>query len=133
MSNKKRTAESIVVIDDDPFILELIKDILQPEGFDVILAADGASGLSLLKDTKPDLVLLDIMMPGQDGYEVLQSIREHSDVPVMMITAKLGVDSLKHAVDLGADDYIRKPFRPAELVARVRAKLRRTERGHARE
>ena len=128
-----RRTRSIIVIDDDPFILRLIKDTLQSNGFDVTVAADGVAGMALLRDTKPDLVLLDIMMPGPDGYQVLKSIRKHSDVPVIMITAKLGVDSIKEAMELGADDYVKKPFRPVELVARIHAKLRRTEQEHARE
>ncbi len=127
MSNKMRRTKSILVIDDDSFILQLIQNILQPEGYDVIVAADGVYGMTLMRDTKPDLVLLDIMMPGPDGYQVLESIRKHSDVPIIMITAKLDVDSIKQAVDLGADDYVKKPFTPAELVARIHAKLRRTE------
>jgi len=121
-----RRTKSILVIDDDSFISQLIKNTLQPEGYDVILAADGVYGMKLMRDTKPDLVLLDIMMPGLDGYQVLKSIRKHSNVPVIMITAKLGVDSIKKAIDLGADDYLKKPFRPIELVARIHAKLRRT-------
>lgn len=121
-----RRTKSILVIDDDSFISQLIKNTLQPEGYDVILATDGVYGMKLMRDTKPDLVLLDIMMPGPDGYQVLKSIRKHSDVPVIMITAKLGVDSIKKAIDLGADDYLKKPFRPIELVARIHAKLRRT-------
>lgn len=127
MSNKMRRTKSILVIDDDSFILQLIQNILQPEGYDVIVAADGVYGMTLMRDAKPDLVLLDIMMPGPDGYQVLESIRKHSDVPIIMITAKLDVDSIKQAVDLGADDYVKKPFTPAELVARIHAKLRRTE------
>lgn len=127
MSNKMRRTKSILVIDDDSFILQLIQNTLQPEGYDVIVAADGVYGMTLMRDTKPDLVLLDIMMPGPDGYQVLESIRKHSDVPIIMITAKLDVDSIKQAVDLGADDYVKKPFTPAELVARIHAKLRRTE------
>jgi len=119
-----------MVIDDDPLILRLIKDTLQPEGYDVIVAADGVAGMSLLRDAIPDLVLLDIMMPGPDGYQVLKSIREYSNIPVIMITAKLGTDSIDEAIRLGADDYVKKPFRPRELVARINAKLRRTEQGH---
>jgi len=127
MSNKMRRTKSILVIDDDSFILQLIQNTLQPEGYDVIVAADGVYGMTLMRGAKPDLVLLDIMMPGLDGYQVLESIRKHSDVPIIMITAKLDVDSIKQAVDLGADDYVKKPFTPAELVARINAKLRRTE------
>ena len=127
MRSKTERIRSILVIDDDSIILQLIKDILESEGYDVTLAADGVAGMALLRETKPDMVLLDIMMPGPDGYQVLESIRQHSNVPVIMITAKRDIDSLEEAVHLGADDYVRKPFRPSELVARVRAKLRRVE------
>ncbi len=120
-------AKSILVVDDDSIILQLIKDILEPEGYTVTLAADGVAGMDLLRETKPDMVLLDIMMPGPDGYQVLESIRQYSNVPVIMITGKRDEDSLEQAMRLGADDYVRKPFRPSELVARVHAKLRRAE------
>ncbi len=83
--------------------------------------------MDLLRETEPDMVLLDIMMPGPDGYQVLESIRQHSKVPIIMITGKRDKESLEQAMRLGADDYVRKPFRPSELVARVRAKLRRAE------
>ena len=128
--NKMRRTRSIMVIDDNPLMLQLMKDTLQPEGYDVIVAADGVTGMNLLRNAIPDLVLLDIMMPGPDGYQVLKSIREYSNVPVIMVTGKLGVDSVKEALGLGADDYVKKPFRPGELVARINAKLKRTEQGH---
>jgi len=122
-SNVDRNA-SVLVIDDDPEMLQLLRRTLELEGFDVELAADGAYGMSVLRRTIPDLVLLDIMMPGPDGYQVLESIRQCCDAPVIMVTAKTEVDSLDKAITLGADDYVRKPFRPAELVARIKAKLR---------
>jgi len=115
------------VIDDDSMVLRLLKDILEPAGYDVVLAADGVVGMSLLRESNPAMVLLDILMPGPDGYQILESIRHYSDVPVIMITGKSEVDSVKQAINLGADDYVRKPFSPIELVARVRAVLRRTE------
>ena len=128
MKNSIAKTTSILVIEDDPHMLQLLKRTLETEGYDVYLAADGLYGMSLLRDMEPDLVLLDIMMPGPDGYQVLDSIRHHSDVPVIMVTAKAEVDSVKNALALGADDYIRKPFRPKELVARVEAKSRRCDR-----
>ena len=122
--NKRR---NIMVVDDDLEMLRLVERTLELEGHDVIVAADGASALMLFRDREPDLVILDIMMPGPDGFQVLDSIRQCSDVPVVMLTAKCGVDSLDKALALGADDYVRKPFRPLELMARVQAKLRRAE------
>jgi len=106
-------------------MLELYERILKPEGFDVLKAAEGVLGLSLLKQTSPDLVLLDIVIPSMDGIKILQNIRQSSNAPVIMVTAKRGTDSLLKAFSLGADDYITKPFRSTELVARIRGKLRR--------
>ncbi len=128
MEDKKEQTASVLVIEDDPHMLQLLKRILELEGYHVHLAADGVYGMSVLRDANLDLVLLDIMMPGPDGYQVLNSIREGSNIPVIMVTAKAEVESLAKAVNLGADDYVRKPFRPVELVARVQAKLRRA--GH---
>ena len=118
--------QSIMVIDDDPEMLQLLRRTFELEGYDVVLAADGASGMMLLRDRKPDLLILDIMMPGPDGYMVLERIRQSYDIPVIMLTAKREATSLEKALALGADDYVKKPFRPLELVARVRAKLRRS-------
>ena len=120
----KSKTKSILVIDDDPHMLKLMKITLEREGYDVILATDGIVGISLLKETKPDLVLLDILMPGIDGYEVLDRIRRESNVPVIMMTAVRDVDSVVKSLNLGADDYLRKPFSPKELIARVHTKLR---------
>ena len=117
----------IMVVDDDQEILQMLKRILELEGYGVAIAADGSSALALLEECKPDLVILDIMLPGLDGYQVLSLIRQHSDVPVIMLTARCEVTSLRKALALGADDYVRKPFRTRELVARIQAKLRRAE------
>jgi len=117
--------QSIMVIDDDPLMLQLLKRTFEMEGYDAILAADGASAMMLMRDCKPDLIILDIMMPGPDGYMVLENIRQNYDIPVIMVTGKRDVTSLQKALALGADDYVRKPFYPKELVARIRAKLRR--------
>ncbi|MFC2004407.1 response regulator transcription factor [Chloroflexota bacterium] len=114
----------IMVVDDDQRMLYLLQRILQEEGYDVILAADGVSAMALLEDAKPDLVLLDIRMPGPDGYQVLETLRRQSNVPIIMVTAMHEVASVQRALTLGADDYVRKPFQPLELVARVRAKMR---------
>jgi len=117
--------QSIMVIDDDPEMLQLLRRTFEMEGYDAILAADGTSAMMLLRDCKPDLIILDIMMPGPDGYMVLERIRQSYDIPVIMLTAKRDVTSLQKALALGADDYVKKPFRPLELMARIRTKLRR--------
>jgi len=126
MNSKNEKNAKILVIDDEPDMLALFKRILEAEGFSMISAVDGVFGLSLIELSNPDLILLDIMMPGPDGFTVLDRIRQSSDTPVIMVTAKRDVGSLERALSLGADDFITKPFRPAELVARVRTKLRRT-------
>jgi len=126
MQERSQKAQTILVIDDEPDMLQLLKRILESEGYRVILATDGVYGMTLLREAKPDLVLLDIMMPGPDGYMTLGSIRQYSDVPVIMVTAKRDIESLQKTLTLGADDYVKKPFRPGELLARVKAKLRRT-------
>ena len=125
MQEKPRKSHTILVIDDEPDMLNLLERILTSEGYRVILAADGNYGLTLTRDDSPDLILLDIIMPGPDGFTVLESIRKYSDTPVIMVTAKRDAESMRKALALGADDYISKPFRPAELVARIHAKLRR--------
>lgn len=125
MQEKSGKTYTILVIEDDPDMLQLLRRILESKGFHVILAADGTYGMTLLKETRPDLVLLDIIMPGPDGFTVLDSIRKFSNVPVIIVTAKRDAESLKKTLALGADDYIKKPFSSAELVARIHAKLRR--------
>ena len=115
----------IMVVDDEQAILRLLKRTLEPEGYGVVLADNGRSALTLLEEHWPDLVILDIMMPGLDGFQVLDFIRQRSSVPVIMLTARGEVTTLRDALSLGADDYVRKPFRTQELLARIRAKLRR--------
>ena len=117
----------ILAVDDDERTLEMLNRIFTLEGYDIATATDGHSALALLNERTPDLILLDIMMPGLDGFEVLDMIRQRSDVPVIMITAKCDVDSLRDAIFMGADDYVRKPFSAREVVARVKTKLRRTD------
>ena len=125
MKIETERTKSILVMDDEPVMLQLLERTLELEGYDVDVAADGAYGMALYREKKPNLVILDIMMPGPDGYQVLESIRQDGDIPVIMVTSKCDVDSLKKAMAQGADDYVRKPFRPLELLARIRAKLRR--------
>ena len=122
---KKRTF--IMVVDDEQTVLKLLSRILEPEGYDVVVAADGRSALALLEKEEPGLILLDIMMPGLNGFQVLDLIRQHSNIPVIMLTARGEVTTLRDALSLGADDYVRKPFGREELLARIRAKLRRAE------
>jgi len=117
----------IMVVDDDREILQMLKHILELEGYGIAIVADGSSALALLQKCKPDLVILDIMLPGLDGYQVLNLIRQHSDVPVIMLTVRCEVASLHKALTLGADDYVRKPFSTRELMARIQAKLRRAK------
>ncbi len=119
---------SILIVDDEETIRSLVKRIMQDAGYDVITAANGEEALSILsqqKEPNPDLVILDIMMPGISGLEVLDIMRKRFDIPVIMLTAKQEVTMARDALVLGADDYVRKPFRPGELLARVKAKLRR--------
>jgi len=109
----------IMVIDDDPEMLRMLKHTLELEGYGVTVAADSRSGLALLEERKPDLVILEITMPEVDGYQVIELIRQRSDVPVIMLTTRNEVPSLD------TEDYMRKPFRTPELLARIKTKLRR--------
>ena len=117
----------ILVVDDEPRMIRFIRLNLEHDGFDVSEAATGAAALTQLRDRHPDLVLLDVMMPELDGFETLRLVREISSIPVIMLTAKGEEDDRVRGLELGADDYITKPFSPRELVSRVRAVLRRTE------
>lgn len=117
----------ILVVDDEPRIIHFIRLNLEHDGFEVFEAASGAKALEQLRDRLPDLVLLDVMMPDLDGFETLRLIREISSVPVIMLTARGDEDDRVRGLELGADDYVTKPFSPRELVSRVRAVLRRTE------
>jgi len=120
---KKHT--QIMVVDDEQFVVKLLSRILTSEGYGVIAADNGISALELFEEHIPDLVILDINMPGLDGFGVLKLIRQRSSVPVIMLTANLKVNTARDALNLGADDYIRKPFSAPELLARVRTKLKR--------
>lgn len=117
---------TILVIDDDRNILAIIELYLRKAGFQVVTCADGLSALPAFHDARPALVVLDIMLPGRDGWSVLHDIRMESETPVIMLTAKGDTDDRIQGLELGADDYISKPFDAKELVARIKAVLRRS-------
>jgi DNA-binding response OmpR family regulator len=123
-------AGTVLVIDDEKDLQELVRYNLEKEGFDVILARDGASGLDIALHHRPDLIVLDLMMPGMDGLDVCRRLRADErgrKVPLLMLTAKATEADRVVGLELGADDYVTKPFSPRELVARIRAILRRTQ------
>lgn len=116
---------TLLVVDDDPKIRDLLRLYVEREGHRAAFAADGPEALAVARQVRPDLVLLDLMLPGLDGFEVCRRLREESDVPILLLTARSGDSDKVVGLDLGADDYIVKPFSPRELMARVRAQLRR--------
>ena len=118
-------AKKILVIDDEPKIVEICQDYLVKAGFEVMHAYDGPDGLALARRSQPDLVVLDLMLPGMDGLDVCRELRRESNVPIVMLTARVEETDKLIGLELGADDYITKPFSPRELVARVRTVLRR--------
>ena len=118
-------ARKILVVDDEESIVKIIEYNLKKEGYDVICASDGETGCRLAKEENPDLILLDIMMPKMDGYEVCKKVREKSNVPIIMLTARAEEVDKVVGLELGADDYVTKPFGNRELMARVKAHLRR--------
>jgi two-component system alkaline phosphatase synthesis response regulator PhoP len=124
-------AKRVLVVDDDAKTVELVKLYLNRDGYRVLTAYDGVEALRLAREGHPDLIVLDLMLPGMDGLEVCQTLRAESDVPIIMLTAKTTDQDKLKGLDLGADDYVTKPFSPRELAARVRAVLRRLpgERG----
>jgi DNA-binding response OmpR family regulator len=119
---------SVLVVDDEPQIATIARDYLTRAGFSVAVAADGATGLELTRRTQPDLVVLDLGLPRLDGFEVARALRRESDVPIIMLTARVDETDRLHGFEVGADDYITKPFSPRELLARIKAVLRRCER-----
>jgi two-component system alkaline phosphatase synthesis response regulator PhoP len=119
--------ELILVVDDEPKVVRLARDYLEKNGFQVISASDGVSALAMARRAHPDLVVLDLMLPGMDGREVCRILRNESDVPILMLTSLAEESDQVVGLELGADDYINKPFSPRALVARVRAVLRRAQ------
>ena len=118
---------SVLVVDDDASLAEMLSIVLRQEGFDSRIVGRGDVALDAFRDYKPDLVLLDLMLPGKDGIEVCRQIRAESGVPIVMLTAKGDTVDVVVGLESGADDYIIKPFKPKELVARVRARMRRND------
>ena len=116
-----------LVVEDDSNIADLIRIYLEKDGFDVHIAGDGGSGVQLFREISPDLVLLDVMLPVMDGWQVCSAIRKTDKTPIIMLTAKEETDDKVHGLELGADDYITKPFEVKELLARIHAVLRRSE------
>ncbi len=119
----------ILVIDDEPSITNLVSAYLRPEGYEVYTAADGNAGLKSARAFKPDLIILDLMLPGMDGIELLSRLRRESEVYVIMLTARTEETDKIVGLSVGADDYVTKPFSPRELTARVKAALRRIQTG----
>jgi two-component system alkaline phosphatase synthesis response regulator PhoP len=115
----------ILVVDDDAKTVELVKLYLSRDGYKVLTAYDGIEALRLARESRPDLIVLDLMLPGLDGLQVCRTLRGESDVPIIMLTARTAEQDRLIGLDLGADDYVTKPFSPKELAARVRAVLRR--------
>ena len=118
----------VLVVDDDPALAEMLTIVLRGEGFDTAVVADGSRALPALRELKPDLVLLDLMLPGMNGIDVCRAIRTESGVPIVMLTAKSDTVDIVLGLESGADDYVVKPFKPKELVARIRARVRRNDR-----
>lgn len=123
--------QRILVVDDEERIVRMIRLNLEHDGFEVIEANNGMAAINQVRERLPNLVILDVMMPGMDGYETLSLIRETSQTPVIMLTAKGEEEDRIKGLELGADDYVTKPFSPRELVSRIKAVLRRTESRNA--
>jgi DNA-binding response OmpR family regulator len=120
--------KTVLVVDDEPKILELIKSYLEKNGFNALCAKNGREGMTLFEQNPVSLILLDLMLPDFSGEELCKKIRQASDVPIIMITARVDETSIIHGLNIGADDYVCKPFSPRQLMARVQAALRRSGR-----
>ena len=119
--------QKILIVDDEPSIVKLVTAYLKPEGYEVMTAPDGATGLKAARLFKPDLAIIDIMLPGMDGLEMLQQLRRESQIYVILLTARTEELDKLIGLSVGADDYVTKPFSPRELVARIKAALRRLQ------
>src|SRR5678815_4169769 len=124
--------KQIMVVDDEPRIAQICRDYLERAGFAVVTASNGADALLLARTRPPDLVVLDLGLPKMDGLDVTRALRKYSNVPIIMLTARVEESDKLIGLELGADDYLTKPFSPKELVARVRAVFRRTDIGPGR-
>jgi len=122
-----RARGRVLVVDDDAALAEMLGIVLRGEGFDPVFCGDGAAAVDAFRSAKPDVVLLDLMLPGMDGIDVCRAIRAESGTPIVMLTAKSDTIDVVVGLESGADDYIVKPFKPKELVARIRARIRRTD------
>lgn len=120
-------APKILVVDDDPAIAEMLTIVLEAEGFDPVAVMDGNDAVPTFERLQPDLILLDLMLPGMNGVDICRTIRQNSTVPIVMLTAKTDTVDVVLGLESGADDYITKPFKPKELIARIRARLRRSD------
>ena len=127
MTDLAESHGSVLVVDDDASLAEMLSIVLRQEGFDSRIVGRGDIALEAFRDYKPDLVLLDLMLPGKDGIDVCREIRAESGVPIVMLTAKGDTIDVVVGLESGADDYIVKPFKPKELVARIRARVRRND------
>ena len=128
VTHEQQTEKTALIVEDDKAVLQLIRLYLAQAGYRILEAQDGVAGLRMALEESPDIVLLDLNLPGMDGIEVCKNVRSESDVPIIMVTARVEEDDRLTGLDLGADDYVSKPFSPRELVARVNAVLRRTQR-----
>lgn len=124
MESVRSQRGTVLVVDDDSSLAEMLTIVLRNEGFEPRVCADGDQALAMFHETKPDVVLLDLMLPGRDGVDVCRDIRNESGVPIIMLTAKSDTVDVVVGLESGADDYVVKPFKPKELVARLRARLR---------
>src|ERR1051325_5388949 len=120
-------SKTVLVVEDERQIAQIVRDYLQHAGFGVVTTGDGSQALTLVRERQPDLVVLDLGLPSLDGIEVAKRLRRESSVPIIMLTARVEEADRLAGLDVGADDYVTKPFSPRELVLRVRAVLRRTE------
>lgn len=120
-------APKILVVDDDPSISDMLTLVLETEGFDPVPVMDGNEAVPAFREHQPDLILLDLMLPGMNGVDICRAIRQESSVPIVMLTAKTDTVDVVLGLETGADDYITKPFKPKELIARIRARLRRAD------
>ncbi len=123
--------ETVLIVEDDRTTSDLIDMYLKRDGYRVIVAYDGIDGLRMARDANPNLIVLDLSLPGMDGREVCRTIRGESDIPIVMVTARVEEEDRLIGLDLGADDYVTKPFSPRELTARIRAILRRSNRNNS--